>query len=81
MKNPVLIGVTTDELLDELCSRCSSIAVSCQYRSEGDIEHDEFTTTSRVEGNFIHVAGLVEQLGNRSKHLMEAVMGYDESDG
>lgn len=59
------------ELLDEIERRCVAYVVALRYCEEGDVEVGEFTTTTRLGGDFIEVSGLTAYLETRAERYRQ----------
>lgn len=67
--NPLAL-VPIMALINELNRRCASLAVACQYFEE-DSDAETPTTTSVIEGNFVHINGLICLLKTRADMLTQ----------
>lgn len=58
--------VPLDDLLNELERRTTACVVACQWRQEGFVEQEDYATTTRIHGDFIHINGLTDYLRARA---------------
>lgn len=83
--NPLALVPLTD-LVAEVERRCAAGVLALSYRDEGYVGADEFTTHTRLWGDFVVVSGLAAYVGTRAeciryqKHA-EGIEAQEEMDG